>query len=176
MTSRRRDTRPHGILECIFKVRKILFVRISLQPRPVDLLKIQTAVFLDGQVYAVVGEQIRIIAALLDINEKRNFTRRAVRKHPILPVVVVWHETPAHFYSIRPDGVQNIRLDNGELLNHVVDIDITGRNTQCLLQLCVSNCRNAARPVSAKIDRNKIRLLMIECTSNSFAGCHYILL
>ena len=51
----------------------------------------------------------------------RDLTGSAIGHYPVIPVSIIEQKTPAQFNGIDAKKIENILIDNGQLLDHVVN-------------------------------------------------------
>ena len=86
----------------------------------------------------------------------------SVGQNPIGPTCVIERERPAEFDGIHAEHVQHVGVNNRELLHGIINAQRLGWQPQMLPQLGVGNRRDPGRAMPGKIDRNPVRLAVLE--------------
>jgi len=159
---------PHRIREGILDAGKIVVLKRPFHQRKVNLFKIKASLILDGQRHAVGAEQASVLSPCGHVDKRRNLAGGSVRQHPGFPVTFVEHESAPELHDVCADRLQHRRLHHGQLLDHVIDVDVPDCNPQIFLQPRIGDGRDAGRAVPAEIDRNQIRLLMLNGRQHFF--------
>jgi hypothetical protein len=110
-----------GFVESLERV----FLERAADPRIMNLFEVVAPLFLDAQVDTVAGQKVPVLTPLLHVDIPRYFAGCSVGKHPGLPVPVAAQEAHAHLYNIRPQRSEDRLFHDRELLDDVVDVDVS---------------------------------------------------
>ena len=168
-SGRRGHCRPHAFGQLIFEAIGVLVVKEGV----VDLFKVPNALGHSGDGPAGdAGTQEPISVLTLGFGPNRHQARRAVGQHPIRPPFVLMSEGAAEFDGIDMEPLKDILVDDGELLDGVIDTDRPFGQSEVIAQSCVGHGGDAGGAVAGEVDGHAVGLLVVEGAEDAFARSH----
>ena len=165
---RTRDGAPHVLAQRLRQPVEI----VVLDERPVTLLEVDGAVGHPGEHSAAGRTQHPLFLLPLGQGPGRHLAGRAVGQGPIGPVFVFQRKPAPQLDRIDLEPFEHVVVDDGQLLDRVVNADRPWREPQGLAKLGIRHRGDARRPMPAKIDRRLVGLPMIERGQHTFSRCH----
>ena len=156
-TRRAGDRRPHTFIE---GGRDRLQI-VTLGERKIGLLKIQCPVRHVAENSAGFRPDYPATVIAFRLSPGRHKTWCAIRQCPRYPGFVIQRKAPTQLNGVHAKSVQHILIDNGQLLDYVINANRPGRQTQKLAQLRICDCRDAGRAVPGKVNGYTVRFTMV---------------
>ena len=145
---------------------------VVLEERPVTLLEVDGPVGHPGEHSAAGRTQHPLFLLPLGQGPGGHLAGRAVGQRPVGPVLVFQRKSAPQLDRIDLEPFEHVVVDDGQLLDRVVDADRPRRQAQGLAQLGIRHRGDARRAMPAKIDRRLVGLPMIERGQHTFSRCH----
>ncbi len=95
-----------------------------------------------------------------------------VGQYPVGPIRLVGGKGAAKFDRIPAEESEDVLVDDGELLDHVVNADRLLFQSEVLAKPRIGDGGDPRRPVSAEVDRDTIRLPVIHSRQDPLPGIH----
>ncbi len=167
-SGRRFDLAPHVLGERRFELVQV----VHFQIRPIALFKVQRPVGHLGQDAA--AGRTHDPAAFLALRQRPSghLAGRAVGQRPVGPVFVLQREPAPHFDRVHAEPLQHVLVHNRQLLHRIVDADRALRQSQRGSQLAIRDRCDARRAMTAQVDRDPVRLFVIQRCEHALARSH----
>ena len=159
---------PHVFVQRLGQAVQIVLRQIG----PVALFEIDGAVGHAGQHPAALGPQHPLLLLPFGHGPGRHLAGRAVGQRPVGPVLVRQGKPAAQLDRVHAESFEHVVVDNGQLLEGVVDANRPRRQAELATELRIGHGRNARRAMSAEIDGYFVGRSMAECRQNPFSRCH----
>jgi hypothetical protein len=88
-------------------------------------------------------------------------TFRAIRQHPLFPVIIIVVEAASQFNTIDIETLQHVLVNDRQLLRHVVHFGGAFGQAQVITQAGIGHRLDAAGAVRPKINGDPVRLLVV---------------
>jgi hypothetical protein len=136
------------------------------------LLEEETTRSLNADYLAFVAQDDVSFSRFPHIYERGDFAGRAILELPVFPVAFIPAVRVADFNDVGSGKVKNVIFYKRELLNEIVNVERTARQSQQFTQALVWADHDAARTVAVKIDGHAIAFSVRERRKNPLPGIH----